>query len=70
MFYLLPLLMLIPGATPGKEEIAVSAGIEIGEYVTILSGQGSILPTHMVVSRIVRSSHFSILFQPVGLNRK
>jgi len=49
MIYLLPLLMLIPGAITG-ETIAYRAGIENGEFATILSGLGSALATFIVVS--------------------
>ncbi|GMR06273.1 MAG: hypothetical protein BMS9Abin25_0859 [Gammaproteobacteria bacterium] len=69
MIYLFPLLMQIPGAITG-ETIAYSAGIENGELVTILSGLGSVLATFIVISRIVRYSYFSKLFQPVVLDRK
>ena len=69
MIYLLPLLMLILGAITG-EAFAYRAGIENGEFVSILSGLGSALLTFIVVSRIVRSSYFSTLFQPVVLDRK
>lgn len=69
MIYLLPLLMLILGAITG-EAFANRAGIENSEFVSILSGLGSALLTFIVVSRIVRSSYFSTVFQPVLLDRK
>ncbi|MEA1888187.1 MAG: SoxR reducing system RseC family protein [Pseudomonadota bacterium] len=68
MIYLFPLLMLVLGAITG-EAIAHGAGIENGDFAAILSGLGSALLTFLITSRVVRSSYFSTLFQPVLLDR-
>jgi sigma-E factor negative regulatory protein RseC len=69
MVYLLPLLMLILGAIVGKA-IAHNFGVEISEFVSILTGLGSAFLTFIVVGRLVRSNYFSKYLQAVILDRK